>query len=226
MKLKYVLTAALVLGLSAPLAAEEDMKVKMTKDLGSIEVKHNGKAVTIKRIQDETHTIDPSYSKTSRPCPPFCIQPAVAAPGVETIGELELLDYLKKASAGEDVLVVDARTKDWLARGTIPGSVNIPWTDINMELGASAFDGGMVSENFEATMTDKFGATRMEDGSWDFSKAKTLVTFCNGLWCPQSVNNIKTLIRHGYPESKIKWYRGGMQDWESLGLTIVKEAGK
>ena len=26
----------------------------------------------------------------------------------------------------------------------------------------------------------------------------------------------------GYPAEKIKWYRGGMQDWEILGLATVK----
>ncbi|MDH3889000.1 MAG: rhodanese-like domain-containing protein, partial [Gammaproteobacteria bacterium] len=25
-----------------------------------------------------------------------------------------------------------------------------------------------------------------------------------------------------YPSHKIKWYRGGMQDWEILGLSTVK----
>jgi rhodanese-related sulfurtransferase len=26
----------------------------------------------------------------------------------------------------------------------------------------------------------------------------------------------------GYPAERIKWYRGGMQDWVSAGLTTVK----
>ena len=57
---------------------------------------------------------------------------------------------------------------------------------------------------------------------FDFSKAKTLVMFCNGMWCGQSPANIKTLLKYGYPPEKIKWYRGGMQDWEILGLSTVK----
>ena len=51
--------------------------------------------------------------------------------------------------------------------------------------------------------------------------AKTLVMFCNGMWCGQSPANIRTLLRFGYPADKLKWYRGGMQDWEILGLTTV-----
>ena len=46
--------------------------------------------------------------------------------------------------------------------------------------------------------------------------------FCNGMWCGQSPNNIRTLLRFGYPADKIKWYRGGMQNWSNLGFTTVK----
>jgi hypothetical protein len=30
----------------------------------------------------------------------------------------------------------------------------------------------------------------------------------------------------GYPAHKIKWYRGGIQDWMIMGLTVVKPAKK
>jgi hypothetical protein len=61
-----------------------------------------------------------------------------------------------------------------------------------------------------------------QDGDWHFDGAKTLVMFCNGPWCGQSSTNIKGLLRLGYPAQKILWYRGGMQDWECLGLTTVQ----
>ena len=70
----------------------QDMKVKLSPEIGSVTVTHNGKLVTIARSQDPANTVNPVYAKTSRNCPPFCIQPAVLAPGVETIGELELVD--------------------------------------------------------------------------------------------------------------------------------------
>ena len=60
------------------------------------------------------------------------------------------------------------------------------------------------------------------EGLMDFSNAKTAVMFCNGMWCGQSPNNIKNLLKFGYPAHKIKWYRGGMQNWEILGLSTVK----
>jgi len=33
---------------------------------------------------------------------------------------------------------------------------------------------------------------------------------------------MKTLLAFGYPAEKIKWFRGGMQTWQVLGLTTVK----
>jgi rhodanese-related sulfurtransferase len=179
-----------------------------------VAVKHNGKDATISRNQDNKNTVNPAFAKTSRPCPPFCIQPAVLAPGVETIAEVEMIDYIAKMSGGDDtILVVDSRTPDWVKKGTIPGAVNLPWTKLNPAKGADPI-------SILEIMEESFGVTENE-GLLNFSKAKTLVMFCNGMWCGQSPNNIKNLLKFGYPAHKIKWYRGGMQDWEILGLTTV-----
>jgi rhodanese-related sulfurtransferase len=40
----------------------------------------------------------------------------------------------------------------------------------------------------------------------------------------RSPTTIKGLLKIGYPAHKILWYRGGMQDWKSLGLTTLKPA--
>jgi hypothetical protein len=52
------------------------------------------------------------------------------------------------------------------------------------------------------------------------------VLFCNGSWCGRSPTTIKGLLGIGYPAHKLLWYRGGMQDWGSLGLTTLKPSGK
>jgi len=139
---------------------------------------------------------------------------------VETVGELEVLGYLKRISDGDrKVMVIDSRTPEWIVRGTIPGSTNIPWDKINLNV-----EGAFAMDNEADTLSDilqnSFNA-RQVNGKWDFRNAKTLVLFCNGSWCPQSSTNIKTLAKLGYPTYKLKWYRGGMQDWVSVGLTTV-----
>jgi len=231
MKTKIVIAAfAASLIFSANVSAE-NKPVGITPDMKEVSVKHNGKSVTITRNQDNKNTVNPAFAKTSRPCPPFCIQPVVLAPGVETIAEVEIIDYIKKMSDGDNsILVVDSRTPDWVEKGTIPGAKNLPWTSLNPKKGAT-------TEGIVKILTEEFGAKLKGDNDVvdvddaivnnsvgeviDYSNAKTLVMFCNGMWCGQSPNNIMNLLKFGYPAEKIKWYRGGMQDWEILGLSTV-----
>ena len=207
--------AFIVLMLVTLLNSTQAGEVAITAGLFSVDVIHNGKTITIRRNQDPENRINPAYAITSRKCPPFCIQPQELVAGVETIAELEMLEFLRRISEGDDsVLVIDSRTADWVEKGTIPGSVNIPWTRLKPESGADPFEIADIFEN-------RFNV-RSSEGLWDFADAKTLVLFCNGMWCGQSPANIHTLLRFGYPANKLKWYRGGMQSWESLGLTVVK----
>lgn len=221
MKRAHTLAAATLLAaLSVPVAVLAEGQNKITPTLESVEVMHNGQKVVITREDAKEAHIPEVYTKSGRHCPPFCVQPMSAAPGVETIGEIELLDHLKRASAGDSsILVVDSRTPDWIARGTIPGSVNIPWNRINQEM-SGMFGSGEEAATLADILTNQFGAKKT-GSTWDFSGAKTLVLFCNGIWCPQSSLNITTLVKLGYPASKLKWYRGGMQDWVTVGLTTT-----
>lgn len=212
---RQVLISAIALASSFAMvtAAEAKDQVKITSKMMSAKVIHNGKNVAIKRNQNQKNTINPAFSKTSRKCPPFCIRPAVTAPDVETIAELEVINYAQKASKGENVLIVDARTPNWNKKGTIPTAVNVPFTKLLVSKGANDVTIGEALETFGAVEADK---------GWDFSKAKTLVLFCNGMWCGQSPLAINALLKLGYPAEKLKWYRNGMQDWEILGLSTVK----
>lgn len=213
MKIK-MLVAVFAASLVISTSASANKPVAIVKGMMDVTVQHDGKDVKIARNQNNKNTINPAFAKTSRPCPPFCIQPAKLAPGVETIAELEMIDYIRKMSGGDSsILVIDSRTPDWVKKGTIPGAINLPWTKLNPAKGA---DPVSILEILE----DKFDVTESE-GLLNFSKAKTLVMFCNGMWCGQSPNNIKNLLKLGYPAHKIKWYRGGMQNWETLGLTTV-----
>jgi rhodanese-related sulfurtransferase len=182
--------------------------------MSAVEVLHLGKPVTIQREQDPAATIRAEYAATARKCPPYCIQPMHLAPGVETLGELEVLDYLKRIHDGErNLMVVDSRTPDWYEKATIPGAINIPY---------SQNDAGQPADldGLKKTLIQKFGVVEV-GGDLEFYAAYTLVIFCNGPWCGQTPNFIRMLIDLGYPDSILKWYRGGMQDWCSLGLTVV-----
>jgi rhodanese-related sulfurtransferase len=191
--------------------------------LATVEVKHGDETVIIQRGHDLDAKLPEAFQKTERGCPPFCVQPMEAVPGVETVGELEVIEYLKRMSGGDSsIMLVDSRTPDWVMRGTIPGAVNIPWNTINTDA-SGTFETPGDAEGLVHILADELGANYNPDTrAWDFGEAKTLILFCNGIWCPQSTANLQALANLGYPVHKLKWYRGGMQDWVSVGLTSVK----
>jgi rhodanese-related sulfurtransferase len=205
-------SVGVLLALSS-IAQGADVAVKITPELDGITIQHQGEALRIQRNQDAGNTIHPAFQRTSRRCPPFCIQPMQMPEGVETIGEIEMLDYLRRAAAGDDsILIIDSRGPDWLKRGTIPASVNIHYKRLSLRSAEESEIAAILEQQFDVERTEQF---------WNYRDAKTLVLFCNGPWCGQSPTNIRALLRIGYPPSKLKWYRGGMQAWEILGLTTV-----
>ena len=187
-------------------------KVNITKDIDFIEVDIAGKTVKVERNQDTSAVIDPGYAKTSRPCPPFCAQPIIAAEGVKTIGEMEVAQFMNGKLKGGRGILVDARTTKWYEKGTIPGSINVPFTHVSRVSGADDFT--------IADALEKFGAVQKGD-DWDFSNVKYLVLWCNGPWCGQSPVAIRGLLNLGYPAEKLYYYRGGMQLWKIFGLNVV-----
>lgn len=192
--MKKLMALALVFAL-APMVAQAE-NVRITKEIMSVTANTADGKIEIKRNQDNDAVINPSFAKTSRKCPPFCIQPMEVAPGVQTVGELEVVKFIDAGG-----LIVDARTVEWHVRGTIPGAVNIPFTQI-------------------ATRLDELDCKK--GSTWDCSNAKQVLLFCNGLWCGQSPTAIRAMLREGYPASKILYYRNGMQGWQSVGLTVVE----
>ncbi len=214
-------------GLSVPAWS---LEVNLTANMPYLEVLHEGRKVRVQRVQDTAHVITGGFARTSRKCPPFCIQPMQVAPGVTTVGELEVFNFMElKVNTGEGLLI-DARLPDWYRKGTIPGSVNIPFTLFNLPDDDPRFVVlmerlGVTPRNGEGggmwqKVKGLFGEAEAA-GRWDFSGAKEILLWCNGMWCGQSPRAIRGLLRHGYPPEKIRYYRGGMQSWRVLGLTVV-----
>ncbi len=89
--LLFIAAVSITLSNPALAFAGDEVAVRITSEMASVNVMHNGKQVTIMRNQNQKNTVNPAFAITSRKCPPFCIQPATLAPGVETIGEIEML---------------------------------------------------------------------------------------------------------------------------------------
>ncbi|WP_342456143.1 rhodanese-like domain-containing protein [Phaeobacter gallaeciensis] len=193
--MRGMLLGLCIAAIAAPALAD---KVGITKDMMSVTVTTPGGAVEIKRNQDPDARLGEPWTKTSRPCPNFCIQPMTPAPGVTTIGELEVLEFLKSGEA----LLVDGRVRPQYEQGTIPGAMSVPYTEAADRLG-------------------EFGCEVDFDGWICEGEVPSVVLFCNGPWCGQSPTAARRMIEAGFPAEKIFYYRGGMQSWNMLGLTVV-----
>jgi rhodanese-related sulfurtransferase len=219
--------------LGAASAAEQadEYPVPLMEGKPYIHVMHEGRSVRVERVQDPEFELKGYFAKTARKCPPFCIHAISVAPGVETVGEVELFDFMETQLRDGTGVLIDARTPAWYKKGTIPGAVNYPftgftkppedpeWDQVLPRFGVKpAVEEGVIEQALERLgLAEK----KMQAGKWDFSQAKDLVLFCNGPACDQSPRAIKALLAVGYPAQKLFYYRGGMQLWELWGLTTV-----
>lgn len=205
------LIAAIAVVLIAVAGSVRAQDVWITPEIPFIEVEINDEFFVIERVQDNDAVVVTTFTKTSRPCPPFCVQPMVVAEGVITVGEIELLKFMEDAAANGNAFVVDARTPDFFKSGTIPGAINLPFNLFS----------DSATNPFMVQILTLLGGVQKDDGGWDLSAAPDLALFCNGPWCPQSPQAINNLIAVEYPREKLFYYRGGMQNWMMLGLTVV-----
>ena len=179
-------------------------KVNLTPTLASIDMVYKGETIHISRIQDTNHKLRNEYTLTSRISPPFELQPYQVADGVQTVSELDVFTFIQN-SLPKGGLFIDARLSNWHNKSTIPAAINIPFISF-------------ANTNILLSL-QKLGVTKQQ-GKLDFSQAKDLLIFDNGPWCPQASREIHSLLGLGYPREKIRYYRGGMQYWSILGLTL------
>lgn len=192
----------------AVMAEDAGSRVMITPKLYSFTVMHDGKAIEIMRHQSPEHRVHELYATTSRgiPQPMHPFKPHA----VETLGEQEFIEYMMQAQDDPAVMIVDTRTIGWHVRLSIPGAQSYPYTMMD-------------DPDDREWALDDFGVSKNAAGEYDFSEAKTLAMFCNGYWCGQTPAMIRQLLALGYPAEKLKYYRGGMQAWTSLGFTVVGE---
>jgi len=197
---------ALILLCVVTLTAGKYDKVKITPQMAYIYVYHKGKAVKVHRIQNTRHKLTGEYARTYRPNQD--IQPIKMDESIQTIGEVELLDFMRQKGNKKKGLVVDLRSKKEYKNESIPSAVNIPF---------ETKDNKVKIEKILKVL----GVKKLSDGSLDTSSVLEVAFYCNGLWCSKSSEFIKTFLDLGYPADKIYYYRGGFQMWKILGFTTV-----
>lgn len=89
-------------------------------------------------------------------------------------------------------LLIDTRQPEFVAQGTIPGATAIRHQDI-VEALASRGDNDLI-----------------------------LALFCNGPQCGATPQAIAALLDAGWPATRLRYYRGGIHDWITLGLPVAR----
>jgi len=199
MRLSYLTALAL-----STLIANANV-VEITEGLPYVEVEADGKTYRIERVNEPDTYLTNTYALTSRPSPPFFVQNFKVTEGIETYGELEVLDFISHKKG----IFIDARLPNWFYKSAIATAVNMPFKTFLSD-----------TPEREALLKE-LGVAHGKNGKRDFSEAKTILLYCNGAWCGQSPTAIHALIELGYPKSKMKYYRGGMQSWQLLGLSTI-----
>ena len=105
--------------------------------------------------------------------------------GVQTVGELEVLEHVRGGGA-----LIDTRQPEHVEHGTLAGAVAIRHEDI-------------------------------VDGLADLDADRPVVLFCNGPQCTATPQPIAALLAHGWDAARLRYYRGGIHDWVTLGLPLT-----
>ena len=141
------------------------------------------------------------------------IHPMQIHKDIVTYGEIEVLEFVDNMQYDDTMLFIDTRGEEWYEYRTIPGAINIHYVYM------------MKPEVFEEEYKEyllKLGIHGKKK-PFDFSQAKIILLFGNGAWCSQTPMMVKSLLALGYPPEKIRWYRGGMDNWLGLSMTTTRK---
>jgi len=191
-----------LLNRESPLFKVEDDNA--TKTLSTMNITESLVSVPVTYKKQEL-LIERKVMNPMESCPPFCIQPMHIS-GVKTIGELETLAFIADLKE-KSQLLVDARSSDFYRKSTIPGAINIPYTMLRN------------GSKYQKEVLTLLGGKQSSKG-WYFKDVQTLLIFGNGAKDIQASSAIKILLSLGYPENNILYYRGGVESWNNLGLTL------
>lgn len=209
MSFKSAVALAAVAAFSSLAFNVQAAKADIIAGQASVEFEFGGQAFSIRRGQNGDAGLPRAYSETARACPPHCIEPGVAAPGVQTLTELDVFGFMQTSVSSGAGLLVDARLPDEFQQGSIPGAISVPAATL-------------VSNNpYREDLLLALGA-KGTIGQMDFSGAFDLLVFDDGPWSPTAREAVQLLLEAGYPAQKILYYRGGLQLWHIFGLTVSK----
>lgn len=158
-------------------------------------------------LEGQEQVIARVHAPKGEVCPPACLQPIKAAAGVVTFGALEVIGFLASDVVAQQGLVLDVRLPADFAVARVPGAVNVPLPTLSAD---------------NPYRKDILLALGVQDagGALDFSKAPRVLVYGAGPMDDAAASAVRVLIEAGYPPDMVKYFRGGLQEWQMFGLTL------
>lgn len=146
-------------------------------------------------------------------CADDCLPPLTPHRGIIPVAEAEVIGFLRNQVTEGTGLLIDVRSAQAYAAGSIPGALNIP-----LELLSGA-------NPYRADILKAFGAMDAPSNTLDFATARSVLVFGDGPLDPDAASAASQLVQAGYPARQILYYRGGLQSWRLLGLNVEPPKG-
>jgi rhodanese-related sulfurtransferase len=152
-----------------------------------------------------------ALSRKADSCAAICIAPLSVHKTVATVAEAEVFEFIANRVATGTGLLIDGRAIADRDTGAIINSISVPSALVDE------------SNPFRDDILVAMGA-RSFDGVFNFSDAMPVMVYDQGPLADDAGALIRSLLQAGYPAEKIQYYRGGLQVWTALGLSVEETA--
>ncbi len=190
------------LALATPLPAQETTATNVAFDAAAASITQAPTA--------DLARLGPLASRPSG-CGDFCLAPTLAASGVATVAEPEVIQFIAQTVSSGGGLLIDARHRDNRDGGAIAGSTNIPVAVLAPD------------NPYRIDILMALGAQR-SGNTLTYDRAASVMIYDGGPADGQAAALVAALLDAGYPAERISYYRGGMLVWVALGLSVAETA--
>jgi rhodanese-related sulfurtransferase len=127
-------------------------------------------------------------------------------------------------AAREGCVIVNATWGTIQPLELAPGVLTVAELDVidHCEAGLPLVDTRRLEQHEQATIPGARAIPHEEvvDRIAELDPERVTVLFCNGPQCAATPHAVEALLAAGYPADRLRYYRGGIHDWMTLGLPI------
>jgi len=130
--------------------------------------------------------------------------------------------------AGTGLVVVDATWGTIRPLTLAEGVITVAELEVieQLELGLPVVDTRPAAAYARSTIP---GARNLPHGEaverlGELDQDRVSILFCNGPQCAATPNAVEALLAAGHPAGALAYYRGGLHDWQTLGLPVAPGA--